>query len=434
MNVWLVEISDFVPWIDRGQRPFRCGMLAEALAHSGHVVNWWTSTFNHQLRLARFPTSRTVRVAPNVDIHLLFGPGYGNSRSITRWRHNRAVAAEFRRYARAQRTLSAPDLIYACLPTLEVGEQAADFAKILQVPLVVDVRDLLPDNYLTLFPAWTRAAVKKALTLEYRRVHRVFGRASAIIASSEAYLRWGLAYARRTQTHLDKVFPLGAPDLRARGGHAAPTVEPPAKNPERLTVTFAGTFSRLFDFETIIEAARELQTAGDRVVFRLAGTGPRLDHVRAMCKDLRNIEFCGWLDQDELRQELSASDIGLAPYTSLIPPTLPNKPFEYMSMGLPVLTCAEGELRTLVATERIGVHYTFGSAQELTVQLRALARNRHELREMGVRARSIYEKRFDQNVVYSELVNHLQCVAHAARSDAPGAALPDPSSSSVHVS
>ena len=415
MNIWLFEISDFVPWVDIGQRPFRCGMLAQALAHAGHSVHWWTSTFNHQLRLSRFPASSTARVADNVHIHFLFGPGYRNSRSITRWLHNRAVAAEFGRYLAQQRDLPKPDLIYACLPTLEVGEQAARVASSLKTPLVVDVRDLHPDNYLTLFPAWARGAIRAALKFEYRRARRILHQASSIVASSDAYLRWGLDLAGRDRSAFDRVFPLGAPDLR---GPQTAGVGSRERADGSFVVAFAGTFTDLFDFETVAGAARQLKRTGRHVTFRLIGSGRQLEHVKSMFKGLPDVQFCGWLRHEQLKQQLLDSDVGLAPYSSHIPPTLPNKPFEYMAMGLPLLTCAEGELRSLVEREGVGVHYRFGDVKDLATKIEWLVDNPGPVHTMAARARQLYEEQFDQQIVYAQLVGHLQAVA--ARGDTAG--------------
>ena len=127
-------------------------MLAKALVEAGHEVLWWSSTFNHQLRKQRFDVSTTIEIKKNYRLRLLYGPGYKRSISFGRWRHNRAVAKEFAREISAKPIDELPDLIYACLPTLEVSEQAVLFGVRHGILIIIDIRDRWPDIYLSPLP------------------------------------------------------------------------------------------------------------------------------------------------------------------------------------------------------------------------------------------------------------------------------------------
>lgn len=141
MKIWIVEISDFLPGIDGKNRLYRAGMLAEALVKARHQVLWWTSTFNHQLRRQRYDVSATIDIQENYRLRLLYGPGYKRSISFGRWKHNWAVAKEFARETKEIEINEQPDIVYACLPTLEVCEQAVLYGVQHGVPVVVDIRD-----------------------------------------------------------------------------------------------------------------------------------------------------------------------------------------------------------------------------------------------------------------------------------------------------
>jgi len=210
MKVWLVEISDFLPEIDGGNRMYRVGMLCKALVASGHAVVWWSSTFNHQRRRQRFDVSTTIDLKEACRFRLLHGPGYKNSISLARWRHNRAIAKEFAVETEKVSTADRPDLIYACLPTLEVSEQAVIFGLKHDIPVVIDVRELWPDNYLAPFPKCLWPLVRLLLRSEFSRACRVLHYSKAITASSPAYLDWGLKKAKRKACVMDQWFPLGS--------------------------------------------------------------------------------------------------------------------------------------------------------------------------------------------------------------------------------
>ena len=159
MKVWILEISDFLPEIDGINRPYRAGMLANALIKEGHHVQWWTSTFNHQLRRQRFDNDKTLRIEKNLVIKMLHGPGYKRSISYSRWKHNKTVAARFKAELINLTEKERPDIIYSCLPTLELCEEAIKYGKNARIPVVVDIRDQWPDIYLTLVPKIFRKAV-----------------------------------------------------------------------------------------------------------------------------------------------------------------------------------------------------------------------------------------------------------------------------------
>jgi hypothetical protein len=135
--------------------------------------------------------------------------GYKYSVFIKRVTHNREVARRFFIEANETESSERPDIIYACMPTLEVSEQAVLYGLHNRIPVVVDIRELWPDNYLTVFPKITRPLVQVFLKNEFLRAYRILHNATAITASSPAYLDWGIKTGKRQGNYHDKWFPLG---------------------------------------------------------------------------------------------------------------------------------------------------------------------------------------------------------------------------------
>lgn len=411
VNIWLVEISDFVPGIDEGGRAFRCGMLASELARRGHQVHWWTSTFNHQLRRNRFATSTTATSTGGFTVHFLYGAGYRRSVSIARWIHNRTVAAAFRANSADWAERERPDVVYASVPTLEVAEAAAELASATGVPFCVDVRDLWPDIYLKVLPRWLQPLGRLALTTEIQRARRIMKSASSIVASSRAYLDWGLGFAGRPASSRDMVIPLGAPRLFSHAQLSYRDVRRlrPTLPGRRMILTFAGTFSKLFDFESILAVAGLLERDGlSDVLFNFAGDGVLRPKMEKLSRGLPNVRILGWIGHREVVRLLLSSHVGLAPYNWYIMGTLPNKPFEYMGCGLPVLYGGHSELNSLIADERIGLTYRSGDVRDLMAKILWLRANPEETRAMGRRAHHLYKTRFEERLVYGAFSSHLE--------------------------
>jgi glycosyltransferase involved in cell wall biosynthesis len=417
LKFWLVEISDFLPKVDGDSRPYRVGLLANALIESGHEVLWWSSTFNHQLRRQRFNHSVTIPVGENFRLRLLFGPGYKRSISLSRWKHNKAVAKEFGREISELSGDSQPDIIYACLPTLEVSEQAVLYAAKRTIPVVVDIRELWPDNYLSLFPEILRPMLRVLFAAEFSRARRILRLATGLVSTSTAYLNWGLQMAERDRSSTDTWFPLGSTILE-NGHPKASEIDTFALadriilDGSNLIISFVGSFTRLFDFMTVLSVAREFAQSGEkRIQFLFVGDGELGPLLRKKTQGSKNVYFTGWCQKAMVDKILSLSSVGLAPYNSKVPPTLSNKPFEYMAAGLPILSSNAGELKDLIEQEGIGLHYRSNDSRELKEKILWFLSHPEEREIMGQKAKTLLKKKFSADIVYKNLVEHLVDIA-----------------------
>jgi glycosyltransferase involved in cell wall biosynthesis len=282
------------------------------------------------------------------------------------------------------------------------------------VPVIVDVRDLWPDHYLTLAPRWARANLKWALFVEEKRANRLLMGATGITAVSKTYLKWGLRRAAREGSGNDAVFPIGcgpppeAKEVELAAKRFAQRFSVEAHVPN---ITFVGTLCSSFDFNTVITAARALCHREPRVRVLIVGDGDRRGAIAAAAADLPNVTLTGLLDQVGVRGALACSAVGLVPYYRDASQSLPNKPFEYMAAGLPILSSLRGELSEMIAAEGIGLQYESEDAGSLAMQIQHLVSHSEERLKIGRRARAVFEQRFNADIVYAGLIKHLVTVA-----------------------
>jgi glycosyltransferase involved in cell wall biosynthesis len=414
LNIWILAVSEPLPMLDGSFREFRCSLLAHELVDRGHHVTWWTSDHDHMRKAARFGTFTSLPVGPRLQLNLLPGPLYRRNISLRRVIHNRAVAREFLEHAGKAQTL--PEIVFACLPTLELAEAAIIYGKAHEVPVVVDIRDQWPDIYLSVFPALLRPALRWLLNAEFRRAGHIVANAYSLTAVSETYLAWGLRMASRARRIEDRVYPLGYHarsqdgEEPERGRHFK---ESHGIASDSLVVTFIGTFGASYDLETVVHAASKLsKSRAQRLHFVLAGDGDRATLLRRLARGVRNITFTGWLDAPAMATLLSISDIGLAAYATQALQSLPNKLFEYMAAGIPVLSSLTGEQQHLLASEAIGLHYIAHDQASLIAQLDWFAEHPAERAAMGARARDLFSQRYSAHAVYLDLVAHLEAVSN----------------------
>jgi glycosyltransferase involved in cell wall biosynthesis len=417
MRVWLITIGEPLPTDGPNVRLMRTGILAETLAELGMDVVWWTAAFSHEAKRHRFAEHTTIRLNSRLTLKLLHSSGYATNVSLARVRDHAQVARAFSELAPQE---TRPDVIASSLPTPSLCIAAADYAQPHGVPLLVDLRDRWPDVFLDLLPPALRWAGRLGLARFFRQTAEGCQRAAGLVGVTESFLKWGLDCARRERGCCDAVLPIGYKQRRYADAVVNEAREfwnqaGIPKDENVLTVCFFGTLGRQFALNTVIEAARTLGRDGQRVRFVLCGSGDFLSRFRREARDLPNVFFPGRIDGPKIHVLMERSQVGLAPYrtTPNFSGHIPNKPAEYLSSGLPVISTITGELAELLESYECGRTYDSGSAAQLAGILRHLADSPQGRRAMSANARRLFAERFDADKVYAAYARHLGQVVEA---------------------
>ncbi len=433
LKIWLVTVGEPLPREGNSARLWRTGILARTLVDRGHDVTWWTSSVDHFTKTQVVQDSRFERVEPRLALQFLHGRLYTRNISLARFLNHRDIAAEFTRLAaRAPR----PDIILCSYPTIELSDAAVSFGSRHDVPVLLDVRDLWPDEITARLPALLRPAAPLLLYPLYRAARRSLGHATGIVAISRTYQQWARKMGGRAPDESDLFVPMGyepmsqvapaaAAEARLRGLGVAPA---------RKIVWFCGTFVGSIDLATPIETARAL-AADPSLQFVFTGAGERDSEWRAAARGLDNVIFTGWADRDEIGYLARLAWVGLAAYKRGAMMSLPNKLFEYMAAGLPVVSSLAGEAAELLVGNDAGVAYSAGDAGDLGEKLVALAGDPDRRDRMARNGHSLFERSFVAHKVYTAFAEHLErCAARgrAATSDAASAGPALKAESHVH--
>lgn len=417
MYIWLITIGEPLPSDGDNNRFLRTGILANLLAARGHHVVWWTSTFDHARKRQRFEADITTDINKRFRIKLLHSIAYKNNVSLSRVINHWGIARKFAALAEAE---PRPDIILCSLPTLELSLRAAEYGQKKGVPVILDVRDLWPDIFLELVPAWGRGLMKLLLSSFFDTVRAACGKATAIAGITPAFVEWGVNYANRPRTEFDRDFPLGY-KAEAPGEEALTKAEAfwddlgIKKGSKEFIACFFGTMGRQFELETVIEAARSLNSGNRLFRFVLCGSGDNFHYYRKLAGECTNIIFPGWVGAAEIWTLLRMSSVGLAPYvnTQNFMLNLPNKPVEYLSAGLPIVSCLGGVLENLLSTYDCGVTYDSADAGALVSVLKHLYDNRQRLKAMSDNALALYKEKYVAEKVYNDMIRYLEDIAGA---------------------
>lgn len=415
MHVWLIQTGEPLPTDPGSPRLLRTGLLAAALVQRGHRVTWWATTFRHATKTQRSDSDTAVSVTPEYRLLLLHSPGYSSNISLRRFIDHRILGRNFRRWARRE---SPPDLIHCGFPTIETAYEAASYAKEHGLPCVIDARDMWPDIYVDAAPRVLKPVVRAVLGADFRMTRAAFSRASAVTAHAPGFVDWALRYAGRDRTSLDRDFPFAYPvEAPAREALAAAdrywSDHGLGRSADEFIICFFGTFAarREVDLETVILAARQLREQLPQVKFVLCGAGPASAHYRSLASGLSNVLLPGWVDFPQIWTLMRRSQVGLLPYlpSKDFLASMPNKSIEYLSAGLPILSSLSGGyLESVLRDGECGIFYAGQKPQSLSCAVSELTSDHATLQRRRAAAASLFEQRYRQDVVYDEMVDHLE--------------------------
>ena len=112
---------------------------------------------------------------------------------------------------------------------------------------------------------------------------------------------------------------------------------------------------------------------------------------------------------------MRSASVGLAPYANI--PNyvmgLPNKPVEYLSAGLPVLTGLHGVLADLLRGHDCGIAYDFGRPDRLADALASLDDDRARLAALSRNAEALYRDCFTADRVFGAMADHFETLGAA---------------------
>jgi glycosyltransferase involved in cell wall biosynthesis len=301
---------------------------------------------------------------------------------------------------RLGRSMRGVDVVWGTSPPLHQGLSAWAVARSLRTPWVFEVRDLWPDFAIELGVLKNPALIALARAVErflYRRADRV-------IVNSPGFVE----FVRSRGTKADRVvlIPNGAePDMfdPAADGRSFRRQHGLEKD---FVALYAGAHGLANDLSVVLDCA-ELLRDEPRIVLVLLGEGREKSALQARARrlNLTNVRFLPAVPKRQVAQALAGADCGMALLKplSLFATTYPNKVFDYMAAGRPVLLAIDGPIREVVESAGAGIFVSPGDPAALVAGLQQLVAGPDEARAMGKRGRAYVETHFDRGRLAGQL-------------------------------
>ncbi len=188
----------------------------------------------------------------------------------------------------------------------------------------------------------------------------------------------------------------------------------PDINKDQMIATFTGAHGYANGLDAALNAAIVLKEKGyeDRIKLVFIGDGAKKDELvlHAKNKKLGNCLFLDSVPKTELINYMYATDVGLmllANVPAFYYGTSPNKFFDYIAAGLPVLNNYPGWLADMINEYDCGVALPPEEPEAFANELIQLYKNPVRRKEMGSNARKLAEKEFDRTELGSKLEKFL---------------------------
>jgi glycosyltransferase involved in cell wall biosynthesis len=293
------------------------------------------------------------------------------------------------------------DLVIATSTPLTVGFPALILKKIKGVPFVFEVRDLWPEVPIQM-GAINNKFIRN-LAISYEKI--IYKNARHIIALSPGMEKGVLKYEKQDKVSMipnmakiDEFYP------REKN---LQLISKLGLKKDSFKLIHFGSLGIANGIDSIIESAILLKNDLD-VEFIFIGGGSTEEVIKAKCKNngLNNIHFLGRYAMKKTSEIVNFCDVSLISFLDL--PILytnsPNKLFDSLSAGKPLILNSAGWTKDLVEEYECGFYVNPSNPEDLVEKINYFIKNKNKLVVMGNNSRSLAENKYDKTILCSQFL------------------------------
>jgi glycosyltransferase involved in cell wall biosynthesis len=287
------------------------------------------------------------------------------------------------------------DVVIASSGPITVGVPGLLAHWLRRKPLIFEVRDLWPEGAIQL--GMLRGRFTQALARWFERL--CYRNANAVVALSPGMA----AGVRAVEPRAHVVTIPNAADLDLFRPDIAPTAATASAN-GGFMVLYAGTLGRANSSTELVDIATALaRRRADDVRIVVIGDGYERANMERLAAErgLANLVFLGKLPKTEVAawHGVAAMTLCLFKPFPVLATCSPNKLFDSLAAGRPVLNNTDGWIRDLLSRTQTGESFAAGDAERAADQIVALRDDTARRRAMGERARRVAETEFARDTL-----------------------------------
>lgn len=188
----------------------------------------------------------------------------------------------------------------------------------------------------------------------------------------------------------------------------------PGVKPTDTVAVFTGAHGVANGLDAVLDMAKVLKNRlRDDIKIVFVGEGKMKAHLqeRAVAEGLDNCIFLGYMPKKELNEVMARADIGLmvlANVPAFYYGTSPNKFFDYIAAGLPVVNNYPGWLADMINENKCGLAVDPENPESFADAMVKLADSSELRMEYGINGRALAEREFARDILGAQFVDFLE--------------------------
>lgn len=295
------------------------------------------------------------------------------------------------------------DLIWGTSPPIFQGATAWLLARLKRVPFLFEVRDLWPAFAVAVGVLRHPMLIRASEWLE----RFLYKQADLVVVNSPGFISHvrarGAVRVELVSNGADvSMFDPQADGMSFRNLHDLHG---------KFIALYAGAHGMSNDLGVILEAAQLLQEERNLLIV-LLGDGKEKSNLVARAAELglTNVRFLPPVPKREMVVALAAADacIAILKPIEMYKTVYPNKVFDYMAAGRPLVLAINGVVREVVEQAQAGIPVPPGDPSALAGALMKLVANPEMAREMGLNGRGYVAEHFERKELAGKLVQLME--------------------------
>ena len=306
-------------------------------------------------------------VIDGIDVVYVKNPSYNNYMSASRkvW----SFFAFIFNALKAAKKEKDVDIVFATSTPLTVGAIALWLKRSKKWKYVFEVRDLWPE-----FPIEI-GAIKNKFAIKFLRKFekRIYDKAEHVVALSPG-MKEGVMKAGTLEEKVSMIPNMAKPDKFFPHEKNMEVAKEFGIDTTKFNVIHFGSMGRANGLQYIIEAAKCLRDKGDDSVrFVFMGSGATEPVIKKLSEDygLNNVSFLGSHKMDVVAEVVNCCDASITTFLNLpvLKTNSPNKLFDSLSAGKPIIVNSAGWTKDMVEQKHCGFFCDPENPNELAEKL-----------------------------------------------------------------
>ena len=299
------------------------------------------------------------------------------------------------------------DLVYATSTPLTVGYIAMRLKRKMGWRYVFEVRDLWPE-----FPIQIGAIKNKLVIRILRNLERKIYENSEHVVALSPGMQDGVIAAGTPKEKTSMVPNMSKPDKFYPHEKNLEIAKQFGIDTMKFNVIHFGSMNPANGLEYILETAKILQSKNIDIQFIFMGGGavePRLKQIVEE-QSLKNVQFLGLHPMATVVEVVNLCDISITSFRNLpiLKTNSPNKLFDSLSAGLPIVVNSSGWTKDMVEKENCGFFVDPDNPDDFAEKLLLYKDDKEKLKVWGENARKLSVEVYDKDILSAQVADVLE--------------------------